>query len=546
VLSCYPYSPSAYRDVQETTLEYYRVLRRAGFDVEGFCLTLEPPGPRLTFAELDARWRRRDPALLHLYERLERSLEGRDVLINGAGINLHPEFVEALRVFTVFQCFDDPESSANLSRPVAAAYDLCLVGNVAELDAYRQWGARDVEWTPLGLLPGLYDPSLTAEAILSGERDIDLILLADRTSAPRRERLDRLAGAFPDAHFYGRGWPRGVLPAGDELRYLARAKVGPNLHNSTGPVNVRTFTLPANGVLEVCDNKRHLAGLFVPGREVAGFDTVDECIDLCRYYLEHDRERREMAAAGWARARRDYSETAVFGRTSALIADRVRARTPQAAEATPQPFAPFRSPSHARTRHDREHSGTSVIGSARRGLSRLLRSRSSAARGRGSWPGRLAVAAEMLGRCGRQAGSTVADFGASGEPLAARLQPGWIYTPYDRIAHTPRTIVWDFEEGPPPGQWDVVACLGLLEYLRDPLALLCALSGRCRWLLFSYNGPTTLERRRRHGWRNEVEFAAIEARLEERGWALAEASPLANNERVLLYSRADAGPVAAA
>jgi len=47
---------------------------------------------------------------------------------------------------------------------------------------------------------------------------------------------------------------------------------------------------------------------------VIGFDTVEECIDQCRYYLAHDRERREIAAAGWARATRDYTEVPIFQR----------------------------------------------------------------------------------------------------------------------------------------------------------------------------------------------------------------------------------------
>lgn len=315
ILYCYPrFRSEAYGDVDRLTQDYLTRLRTAGYQVEGFCLTLDPPGPCLTWAALDRRWRWGDRKLLGLYERLQQALVGKDVLLNVSGINLHPDFVAELPVFTVFQCFDDPENSHNLSHPVAAAYDLCLVGNIAEVGTYRTWGVNAVEWTPMGVDPSIHDPTLTEQDILEGTRDVDLLLLADRTSPWRTARLDRLAAAFPAGRFHGKGWPSGYLPPVEQVQMLRRAKVGPNLHNSTGPVNFRTYYLPANGVLQVCDNRSHLGQIFRLGEEVVGFDTIDECIDLCRYYLAHDQERREIAARGFRRAMADYTEVPVFAR----------------------------------------------------------------------------------------------------------------------------------------------------------------------------------------------------------------------------------------
>ena len=320
VLYGYPWFPSqAYGNVQEQNLAYFRRLNDAGFDVEGFCLTLNPPGPCLAFKELDEKWRKGDRTLLNMYERLARALEGKDVLLNGPGINLHPEFVEVLPVFTVFQCFDDPENSNNLSKPAAAAYDLSLVGNIAEVGTYRSWGVKRAVWSPMGLQPTIYDPSLTYDDLCTGSRDIELFMMMDRLAPWRKERVECLANAFPDAHFYGNGWPRGFLPNDKELSYLRRAKIGPNIHNSTGPINYRTFYLPANGVMQICDNKSHLSEIYQLGKEVVGFDTIEECIDLCRYYMAHDEERREIAANGWKRAVTDYTETAIFTRVTAII-----------------------------------------------------------------------------------------------------------------------------------------------------------------------------------------------------------------------------------
>ncbi len=64
--------------------------------------------------------------------------------------------------------------------------------------------------------------------------------------------------------------------------------------------------------MQICDNKSHLGQIFRLDKEVIGFDTVEEAIELCHYFLEHDDERRQIAAAGWERALKDYNEVTVF------------------------------------------------------------------------------------------------------------------------------------------------------------------------------------------------------------------------------------------
>ncbi|MBL8015385.1 MAG: glycosyltransferase family 1 protein [Candidatus Doudnabacteria bacterium] len=307
-----------YDDAKKMNDDYLDRLRQDGFDVEGYCLTIDPPGPPVAFSELDKMWKAKDPKLMKFYDDLREALIGKDVLMNASGINLHPEFVESLKdIFTVFQCFDDPESSEFLSKPVANSYDLCLVGNIAEVGTYKTWGVKNAEWVPMGVLPEIYDPSLTYEQIIEGERDIDLFMMINYTHF-RKERLDKILKAFPNADFYGVGFPKGPLTK-DRVDYLKRSKIGPNMHNSTGPINYRTFYLPANGVMQICDNKKHLGDIYELNKEVVGFDTMEECIDLCRYYLAHDDERRKIAAEGWKRCLKDYTEVAIFRRNVSLF-----------------------------------------------------------------------------------------------------------------------------------------------------------------------------------------------------------------------------------
>jgi spore maturation protein CgeB len=291
---------------------WIRRLRSQGIDVQGIPLSPGKPNFQLTWPELDARWKRGDPQLIKMYDQIAEVIDNFDVFVNFNGINIHPEFVRALPTFNVFGCFDDPENSDNLSKPVAWAYDLSMVGNIAEVENYHNWGVKEARFWPLGFRSEEYNPHLTKNDILNGDRDNDIAVLCERLTGYRAERLNKFVSAFPDGAYYGRGWPKGFLPEAEKIKLYNHTKIGINFHNSTGPINFRTYVLPANGVLQICDNRANLDKIFRVGKEVIGFDTVEEAIELCRYYLENDEERRKIAAAGWERAIKDYNEIAVF------------------------------------------------------------------------------------------------------------------------------------------------------------------------------------------------------------------------------------------
>jgi len=299
-------------DVKEWINKWLSRINSETLYVESFCLTLNPPGPRLLWKDLDAMWKRGDKDLLDLYKNLAEKLDGFDVFLNWNGINMHPEFVKQLPTINVYGCFDDPESSENLSKPVAWCYDLCMVGNIAEVDTYKKWGVKNARFWPMGFFETDYDPALTYDDIINGTREVDVTLLCERTSGWRAERLDKYSNAFPQGKYFGSGWKAGFYPEDQKVKLYQNTKIGPNFHNSTGPINFRTYMLPANGVMLLCDNKSHLSEIFKLNEEAIGFDTVEEAIELTKYYLEHDDERRRIAAAGWKRAVACYNERAVM------------------------------------------------------------------------------------------------------------------------------------------------------------------------------------------------------------------------------------------
>jgi hypothetical protein len=274
-----------------------------GYDVTPF--RLRCPGGWWHFPKLDAKWRAKDSELMKLYEELQSVMSTRHVLIAPSGAMLHPEFVATLPSYNVFQCADDPESTEVLSKPVAHAFDYCLPLNVACLDMYRSWGLKNVGWAFHGVDP--FDPKYpkTYNDVLTSSRALDIVMLCERVYdiSDRAKRVEYLMSHFPQALVRGKGWPGGYVE-GDPF---PQAKIGWNLHNSTGPVNSRVVTLMAYGVMQICDNKHNLGKMFELDKEVIGFDSLDECVDKTRYYLEHEEEARQIAANGWRRVMKDYT-----------------------------------------------------------------------------------------------------------------------------------------------------------------------------------------------------------------------------------------------
>jgi spore maturation protein CgeB len=281
--------------------------------VECFCVTLSPPGPRLGWDELDRKWRQKDSALFRMYSKLRETAFDYDVLLLYNGANVHPEFLGYLPTFNVYCCFDDPESSDNLSAPVASAFDAVFYGNIASRFQYEHWGCKKIAWLPIFTAPSDLPSKEAGELLLSTAREEDICIVSEKNQF-RAQRLEMLAAAFPKAKCFGNGWPNGRIDTQELQQLYRQSKIGWNVHNSTGPINRRLFTLPAYGALQICDNKTGLGQIFRLGEEVVGFNTIPEAIALTHFYLRNENERRRIAANAFNRYWTDYQSTAIWKR----------------------------------------------------------------------------------------------------------------------------------------------------------------------------------------------------------------------------------------
>ena len=71
--------------------------------------------------------------------------------------------------------------------------------------------------------------------------------------------------------------------------------------------NLRLFEATGVGTLLLTDHKDNLHEMFEPGKDVAVYRTPAECVEVARYYLDHERERQSVAKAGQQRTLRDHT-----------------------------------------------------------------------------------------------------------------------------------------------------------------------------------------------------------------------------------------------
>lgn len=132
------------------------------------------------------------------------------------------------------------------------------------------------------------------------------------------------------------------------------------------------------------------------------------------------------------------------------------------------------------------------------------------------WDQRAAMAAEFI-----PAGARVLDVGAGAMALGTFLKPGSTYQPADVVERRPGCFVVDLNRREwPPGEYDWVSFLGVLEYIHDidwPLARAREAAPR---LLVTYctDIGADPQLRRGLGWVNDLPAEAFAARLAANGW----------------------------
>lgn len=312
-----------YNAFSQRSIEYHENIvhqaRTLGYDVYPVAISPTIGSPRLSFAELDKKVFWKDKHICKFRDKIIEQISSADVFWLFNGTNFHPSWIKLLpqKQLKIYGCHDDPESSPTLSLPVAAYFDAVITGNISVLTFYQGHINCEVSWLPL--FQSLQPAQLSDADIAKENRPIDLVFLGERESIWRRKRFDYLQQAFPKGFFYGRGWPNGWIE--DSSSIYLKSKIGINIHNSVGPVNIRLYELASHGVMQICDNKCRLGHIFKLSEEIIGYDYIDEAIEKINYYLDpkHEEERCQIAWKGYQRYLSDYTAEKIWQKAFSII-----------------------------------------------------------------------------------------------------------------------------------------------------------------------------------------------------------------------------------
>lgn len=88
-------------------------------------------------------------------------------------------------------------------------------------------------------------------------------------------------------------------------------------------IRLRDFEVPMAGGFYLAQNCAELGNYFEIGREIAVWDTAQDVVECCRYYLNRPQERAQIAEAGYLRALRNHTWLKRFSAMAARLGFRL-------------------------------------------------------------------------------------------------------------------------------------------------------------------------------------------------------------------------------
>jgi spore maturation protein CgeB len=200
-------------------------------------------------------------------------------------------------------------------------FDLIVTSFPHFVDAFRRVGVP-AAYLPIGFDERVLERLEAERAPTSTEAGVFVGALSrSRQHRNGNALLERAAVRAP-IDFWGyvaRGWPagspmvtryRGEAWGMEMYRVLRAARIAVNRHGAIAGKyanNMRLYEATGVGAMLLTEAKENLGELFETGTEVETYASEDELVEKTNYYLEHEEERRAIAAAGQTRTLSDHT-----------------------------------------------------------------------------------------------------------------------------------------------------------------------------------------------------------------------------------------------
>jgi spore maturation protein CgeB len=230
------------------------------------------------------------------------------------------------RAFTINWFADDAWRFRSFTRHVAPAFRAAVTTSLRALPRYKALDVK-VVYCPWGFNRDLFHPVDTPT--------LHDVAFVGQRYGNRAKLIERLRSEGLDVDARGGGWPDGRVDARDIAGVFCSAKVTLNpLSSSGGPLKrlgirfrgstrldnalvhafhpplqmkARLVEVAACGAFQLTNSIPELSRMFEVGSEIVVARRYNELLDSIRYFLEHEKERAEIAQNALARAQAEHT-----------------------------------------------------------------------------------------------------------------------------------------------------------------------------------------------------------------------------------------------
>lgn len=196
---------------------------------------------------------------------------------------------------------------------VGKAVDITLIVSTGQIELYKSHGLKRVEFLQAGIKPCFFPLPEDERVKLQEQFQHDIVFCANETSgfpgsALRSEIVSKLHKNFGKQFaVYGTGWKkltqscRGPITYDDQQKVYNGSKIviSSNHFNDVAMYfSARQLNAMSSGTLTVSSYIPDLEVYFENKKDLVWFKTADECIEVVKYYLEHEEEARKIGISG--------------------------------------------------------------------------------------------------------------------------------------------------------------------------------------------------------------------------------------------------------
>jgi spore maturation protein CgeB len=197
---------------------------------------------------------------------------------------------------------------------VGKVVDIMLIVSTGQIELYKSHGLKHVEFLQTGVnVQKFFRMPESGRERLRKELNHDIVFCANNHgsypgAALRNKVASKLCKLFGQRFaIYGRNWPKCKISFRKSIPYNEQNRVynGSKIVNSVNNFNdvdmyfsARQLNGMASGTLTLSAYIPGLETYFDNKRDLVWFKSADECVELAKYYLEHEEEAKQIGING--------------------------------------------------------------------------------------------------------------------------------------------------------------------------------------------------------------------------------------------------------